>query len=150
MRALARILAVSVLSWGCTTTAPGAGSQPMPGTGAAPTLSPSAKPPAPADKLEGTWRSDACGARKYRRVLKLEAGGAFEATDLVSPCPPQVACVWSGIVDRKGKWKLEGAAVRLTVEGEDPKAGSPLATPLGWAGGLLTEGDGACPYTPQP
>lgn len=141
-----RALALSVLLAGCTTASPEANTQAPP----APSSAAPAPPPPRADgKLEGSWKSNACGARKYRRDLKLEAGGRFESLDLVSPCPQGAVCVWSGIVDRKGTWKLEGATVRLTVEGEDPKQGTPLPPTLGWSGGVLSEGDGACAYVAQ-
>src|SRR5687767_8198684 len=95
--------------------------QPTAPTTAAPTAAPGAADPA------GSWSSASCGKRTYVRELTLAGDGTFSARDLVSPCPPNAKCVWSGIVDRSGKWKLDGSKVLLTVEkGTEAKAGESL------------------------
>jgi hypothetical protein len=52
------------------------------------------------------------------------------AEDLVSPCPPNVACVWSGIVNRRGTYARAGDAITLTVSGTPPPQGQPLPPTL--------------------
>ena len=64
--------------------------------------------------IVGTWKSPACGTRKYERNITFAADNTFTAKDLVSPCPPNVACIWSGIVDRSGAYTLAGAAITFT------------------------------------
>lgn len=101
----------------------------------APTTSGSAGTPAPSsgsDRLLGIWTSPSCGARTYARTLQFDRGSAFEAQDLVSPCPPKVQCIWSGIVGNKGTYAVEGSTIRLTVTqpGANTKA-QPLPTTLG-------------------
>lgn len=67
-----------------------------------------------ADDLTGSW-STADGAKgAIERQLTLHADGQFVAADLVSPCPPDVQCVWSGIVDNAGAWAKRGATLRLS------------------------------------
>ena len=85
----------------------------------------------------GEWRSNSCGKRRYTRLLTLTADGQFSAQDRVSPCPPKVACVWSGIIDYSGSWRLEGNTMTLT---HDPAKSSgpktiPLLTTLTWSAG---------------
>ncbi len=125
-------LAVMTLA-GCTASAPPAGetvtSAPVE-TQATSAPTSSGAPSAAPMSLAGAWVSDSCGERKYPRHLTFQEGGTFSSRDLVSPCPPGAACVWSGIVDRSGSFKLEGTRVTLAVEGPDPAQGAPLATSL--------------------
>lgn len=87
-----------------------------PTTQAPTTTAPTAAPgPGGDDALLGTWRSAACGPRKYERVLSFAKGGSFTAEDRVSPCPPKVACIWSGIIHRKGAFKRSGNTLSLSV-----------------------------------
>ncbi|AUX41427.1 hypothetical protein SOCE26_028390 [Sorangium cellulosum] len=85
----------------------------------APTAPPtSSAPPAQAsgdEALLGSWTSAACAPRKYERVLSFGKDGSFTAEDRVSPCPPKVACVWSGIVHHKGTFKRSGGTIALSV-----------------------------------
>ncbi|AKT41663.1 hypothetical protein [Chondromyces crocatus] len=76
--------------------------------------------------LVGTWHSSSCGPRAYERVLNLQAGGRFEASDLVSPCPPGVTCVWSGIVGRRGVYVVQGNEIIFRLEGPKPSQGTPF------------------------
>lgn len=63
----------------------------------------------------GYWRGGACGKRKYARDLELRAEGVVRVHDRVSPCPPKVACVWSGIISFEGTWTLTGQRVTLKL-----------------------------------
>ena len=104
--------------------------------------------------LPSLWASPACEGRSYERHISFEEG-RFRASDLVSPCPPGVPCVWSGIIDRAGSWALEGQQLRLipdTDAATPAQAGKfPLPDRL-WlsAEDTLTEDDGACPYVMAP
>ncbi|WP_434046936.1 MULTISPECIES: hypothetical protein [Sorangium] len=118
----------------------------------APTTQAQTTTPAPGgDALLGTWRSAACAPRKYERVLSFAEDGGFTAEDRVSPCPPRVACVWSGIVHRKGAFKRSGDTVSLSVaEASQGPGGQPFPTTLtvDAAGGLAETGENGkpCPY----
>ncbi len=72
--------------------------------------------PAPPKSVVGTWASATCGERTYARELVFVEGGSYVRLDLVSPCPPDALCVWSGIVHFTGGWRLEGDRVRLIEE----------------------------------
>lgn len=109
------------------------------------TTAPTASAPPANDGPAGSWTSASCGNRKYVRDLDLKSDGSFAAHDLVSPCPPDAKCVWSGIVDRKGTWKLEGDKVSLSFTDANKQAGDPLPSSLGWSGGVLKEG--SCNYS---
>jgi hypothetical protein len=132
-----------VASVACTASAPpaedgtkssstGGAPVPEPTTSAAPTASPSSP--------VGAWSSPSCGDRKYARELSIAEGGTFTARDLVSPCPPGAACVWSGIVERSGKWVADGSRLTFTVEsGADAKPGVPFVTELEIGAEVLVE-----------
>jgi hypothetical protein len=60
------------------------------------------------------------------RKIQFNNGGTFEAQDLVSPCPPKTACMWSGIVLNKGTYVTQGGTIQLTIT----QAGGPQAKPL--------------------
>ncbi len=83
---------------------------------APPTTAPATAPAAPLPSVAGTWTSPSCGARTYERRLSLDPAGTFTAEDRVSPCPPNVACVWSGIVFTKGTYTLTPREIRLAAE----------------------------------
>jgi hypothetical protein len=105
--------------------------------------------PPKADGPAGPWTSPLCVNRTYARDLDLASDGSFKAKDLVSPCPPYATCMWSGIVDRKGTWKLEGDKVTLSFSEPSKQPGEPLPTSLQWSNGVLTEVQGAklCHYS---
>lgn len=90
------------------------GPTPPPGYPGNPPGPPPAPPSSPANVV-GTWISPACGGRTYVRKIQLNNGGTFEALDLVSPCPPKVACMWSGIVTNKGTYVVEGGSIKLSI-----------------------------------
>ncbi|HTJ81103.1 MAG TPA: hypothetical protein VL400_05245, partial [Polyangiaceae bacterium] len=92
-----------------------------------------------------------CGSKRtYAREITFADGGTWTARDLVSPCPKDAKCVWSGIVERKGTSKLEGTTVTLTAEaGTDRQAGAPFPTTMKLDGGVLSEPSddgGICKY----
>jgi len=97
----------------------------------------------------GSWRGGACGKRTYARDIELRAGGAVTVHDRVSPCPPKVACVWSGIVSFEGTWTLTGRRVTLELRRTTyPKMKTaPLPDTLVWSGKLVaTESGNWCSY----
>jgi len=106
------------------------------------------------EALFGTWSSAACGPRKYERRLSLAKDGSFVAEDRVSPCPPNVVCVWSGIVQRKGAFKRADRTLLLSVsEGSQGPGAHPFPTTLTIdpsTGALAETGEGGapCPYAP--
>jgi hypothetical protein len=120
------------------------------------TGAPTAPAPATAAPAEGViigaWSSPSCGDRTYPREITFDEAGGFHAADLVSPCPPNVACVWSGIVHYSGKYSVSGATITLVIEeGKDQKMGKPLPSSLSIAAanGAPTEKDAngaACVY----
>ena len=130
------------------TSTPGTSGPANPPASAEPTTAPPGGPAPPA--LAGRWTSPKCGARGYVRNLDLIDGGRFKSEDRVSPCPPKVACVWSGIVNREGAWVDEGKSVKLTVDtdGNGPGA-SALPATLERSGAELVEVQGGerCSYT---
>lgn len=103
----------------------------QPGLALAPAPS-AATVPAPAEvaaalpTVHGAWASPSCGERTWTRALRLEPDGTWVGRDLVSPCPPDVACVWSGIVERKGTWTQSPLGAVL-----DPGADAPATAPGG-------------------
>ncbi|AUX31042.1 MULTISPECIES: hypothetical protein [Sorangium] len=119
---------------------------------AQPTAAPTAGPGPGDDPLLGTWRSAACGSRKYERVLSFAKGGSFTAEDRVSPCPPKAACIWSGIIQRQGAFKRAGNSLSLSVaEASKGPGGQPFPTALALdaaTGAPVETGDGGkpCPY----
>ena len=65
--------------------------------------------------LDGTWESASCGNRAYPRRITFAEAASFTAEDLISPCPKGTTCVWSGIINRQGTYKVEKDTVTLTV-----------------------------------
>lgn len=118
-----------------STATPPVPSSTTPAPSTTPTPAPTTGTPAPSggsERLIGVWTSPSCGARTYARTLQFDRGSAFEAQDLVAPCPPKVQCIWSGIVGNKGTYAVEGSTIRLNVTqpGSNAKA-QPLPTTLG-------------------
>ncbi len=124
------LAAAVVLTVGCSNGAPqsasGAGSAPpappSPPAASAPTATPTATPTmvattgsATAPGWVGQWTSDSCGDRGYRRRLHLTDDGKVNGRDWVSPCPPKVACAWSGIVDWSGTYVMRNNRISLSV-----------------------------------
>jgi hypothetical protein len=97
----------------------------------------------------GKWVSPSCGARTYPRELELLVDGRFVSRDLVSPCPAGVSCVWSGIVERSGRFTVTEARIALVVEkGEAARGGQALPETLVVEGGAPVEeaGGARCVY----
>ena len=106
----------------------------------------------PEPSVVGTWASPSCGERTYPRHIVFAPDGTFQSEDLVSPCPPKVACVWSGIVHRKGTYTVSGGKIALTPSGNPGPQGRPLPDTLGIdpaTGAPFEPADGspACTYT---
>lgn len=145
---------VLVFGCGCNNAMPSATSnvRAPAETTAAPTVRPTARPvetakPPRVDGPTGTWTSASCGGRTYAREITLATDKTFVARDLVAPCPPKVACVWSGIVERKGTWTLDGTKLTLTTDPnvKEKTPGSPLERSLSFDAGIVREGD--CAYS---
>lgn len=113
-----------------TATTPPAPPPTEPGPTSPPPQPTTQTPPAGDASLAGTWVSPSCGDRKYERILTLGADGTFQAKDMVSPCPPNVQCIWSGIVDRKGRYTRSGDTLTLAVEGPAGDRAKPLPATL--------------------
>jgi len=112
---------------------------------AAPVVAEEAAPAAPAAAApSGTWHSMSCGERAYARELTFDAGGTYTGKDLVSPCPPNARCIWSGVVTFSGTWVVEGPEVVLTETASDNAAGVPRPARISYAG---APAEGACGYT---
>lgn len=106
-----------------------------------------------AGSVVGAWVSPSCGDRAYPRHIELVSDGTFHADDLISPCPPKVVCVWSGIVHRKGTYTVAGDKITLTVEGSPGAQGKPLPDTLGIDPATSApfepaDGSPACMYSP--
>jgi hypothetical protein len=84
----------------------------------APTTAPTTPEPAPVADFKGGWSSLICGARNYERRLTLMENGTISGDELVSPCPPNAQCVWSGIVSWKGTWTAQGNDITLVAKAE--------------------------------
>jgi hypothetical protein len=106
----------------------------------------------PRSTLLGRWVSASCGERRYERQLSFEEGGRFASLELVSPCPPGARCVWSGIVQRLGRYEQAGDRVKLVVDQPVDGHGVPLPDEVRFDGRVI-EGakDGSdCGYAYQP
>jgi hypothetical protein len=158
----------AALALGCPKStpepAPGSGTKPAPepaettaATSPAPAPSPTPAPapsPAPAEPKQtwlGVWNSVSCGQRKYVREVTFAEEGKVTGRDLISPCPKNVDCVWSGIVDWKGTYEVKGDTIALDVAiSVGPKGKLTLPTELGWdeSKALVVEdpGGAACAY----
>jgi hypothetical protein len=96
----------------------------------------------------GSWESKSCGERKYIRQITLKDDGSVVGKDLVSPCPPKVACVWSGIVDWTGKYAAEGKTLRISETKPSGGGGKiKLPTELRWDAPAGAPAEGDCVYT---
>jgi hypothetical protein len=91
-----------------TPTAPATAAQPS-------TPLPSTAPAVGLLHLDGTWESPSCGSRTYPRRITFAEAASFTAEDLVSPCPKGVSCIWSGIINRQGTYRVEKDTITLTV-----------------------------------
>ncbi|MCP4600830.1 MAG: hypothetical protein GY847_09915 [Proteobacteria bacterium] len=103
-------------------------------------------------KVTGEWENSSCGERKYRRSITFLEDGKFEAVDEVAPCPPDVQCIKSGIINWHGTWSLEDRSIALDIQPFEGRK-MPEILPSGFVilrqdpvsvGGR--EGDIICPY----
>lgn len=114
-------------------------------------------PPAPPPPLPGepkptsAWSSPSCGERTYERRLWLNPSFTYNTEERVSPCPPDVTCIWSGVVYTQGTWAEAEGLITFTETQGDPKA-APRPAALRWtedrSGLLEMQGDTGCLYTP--
>lgn len=111
--------------------------------------------PAPAAPraLVGKWMSLACGERTYPRTIDFAADATFHAEELISPCPQDVDCVWSGIIERDGTYVVADGRIALTDTSEASAAAKPLPATLeidasSGAPVELAQGGTRCTYAP--
>lgn len=132
---------------------------PSPGPQPEPPAPPAPEPSAPTQGgitlALGTYTSKPCTGRKYDRVARIGKGNTIELDDRVAPCPKGAACVWSGVVSRKGTYAVEkpaetGKPFKLVLTFDKPAARGAVAAPahLEWyeSRGMLTEPGDTCPY----
>lgn len=112
---------------------------------------PVASPPAPNGDPAGTWSSASCGDRKYERIITLAKQNTFQSWDRVSPCPANAKCIWSGIVERSGAWKMFNTKLTLEPSGDEQKAGVALPSSFTFEDNELSESANGtkCLYTRQ-
>lgn len=115
------------------------------------TPQPAEKPPAQVTQSAspvGAWSSKSCGARGYERMVHLQEGGRFAGEERISPCPPEVPCVWSGVNTFSGQWSLTEQTITLTVENTDAEGETAAGWPasLTYSGGRVLEDE--CVYGP--
>ena len=118
------------------------------------TTPPPPPPPMPAEVTPGasfiTWTSASCGERTYPRNVTLNPDFSYTTEELVSPCPPDAKCVWSGVVNTQGTWKEDADRVRFT-ETQGGSQGMPRPMELVWEGGRTSlvevQGEIRCVYS---
>ncbi len=93
------------------------------------------------------WSSASCGERGYERRITLREDGTYKGVDLVSPCPPNARCVWSGVIHYSGTWVAEGEDAVLTESEADDGPG--LARPARLRGDGEQYFEGECGYLRQ-
>ncbi|MDP2315547.1 MAG: hypothetical protein Q8P41_21795 [Pseudomonadota bacterium] len=100
----------------------------------------------PGVAFTGDWTSTGCAGRSFARNLRFENDNSYAGIDLVSPCPLNTQCVWSGIVGYAGIWKQEGNKLLLREIGAPTAPGSPHPTEVtSTVDGTLMEN--GCTYT---
>lgn len=119
----------------------------IPEVGIPATSAPPAAAATAAAATAGRYEGKACGSRAYVRLLELRGDGTYELEDRISPCPPGVACMWSGIVTFAGTWTEGAQGVALTeAKGpEGPGAQPRAAAYTRDAGGLVD--DAGCAFS---
>ncbi|HJN76915.1 MAG TPA: hypothetical protein QGF58_23515 [Myxococcota bacterium] len=97
-----------------------------------------------------TWTSGPCGDRGYPRELTFTPDFRYVGRDLVAPCPPDVTCIWDGVIEFGGSWSDDGPMLTLVEEElSDDGEGAPRPGQLRRTqSGHLTEtiGDETCGY----
>ncbi len=101
----------------------------------------------------GSWISPRGGAeRAYERRITFERDGDFTMQDLVAPCPPDVQCIWSGIVGFEGTYRVRKGEVLLTYATVDGPGVAELPASFEVAGPYLIQkldGYGRAAYVKQ-
>ncbi|MBN1334980.1 MAG: hypothetical protein JXB39_03365 [Deltaproteobacteria bacterium] len=93
-----------------------------------------------------TLVAEPCGVRPWVREIDLEADNyRFTARDLVSPCPPGVQCVWSGIAVRTGTAEWRDGVLVLSCEDSGPP-GVPFPERMAPAGPDALQDEEGCVY----
>jgi hypothetical protein len=133
---------------------PGPSEPTNPTATATPTATPTATAtPGKEGSLVGSWVSASCGGRAYPRQITFAEGGSFQGADLVSPCPPNVKCVWSGIINYQGRYTALGSSITLTVQSAGTGPGGrpfPTSLELSASGAPVETSDGkSCTYARQ-
>lgn len=106
-------------------------------------------PPPPPGPTAVVWTSPSCGERAYERRFTLAPDFRYQGMDLVSPCPPDARCVWSGIVHFSGRWAMEdGDLVLAETQAEEGPGVQPRPSRLRGDGTRFYEGD--CAYDKGP
>lgn len=117
----------------------------------APSPAPPPPPPGAAPGEARGWASPSCGARAYERRIFLHPDFSYTTEERVAPCPPDVTCVWSGVLNTRGTWAEAGDILTFT-ETEGGPQGEPRPTTLRWtadrAGLVEVQGEVECPYAP--
>lgn len=95
--------------------------------------------------FEGNWTSPGCQSRSYARNIRFEADHSYAGLDLVSPCPPGTACVWSGMVAFTGFWSIKDSKELILKElgGGGPGSPHPTLFTADMEGNLV---EGGCKY----
>lgn len=139
---------LALIVFGCVGKAPEtqAPTGPIPEV-SAPIPEASAPPVAPAAAaVPGRYDGPACGKREYVRQIDLRVDGSYEIQDLVAPCPPDVACMWSGILTFTGTWVETAQGIGVTeAPGAQGPEGQPRAAAYTRTAGGLVDGEG-CAY----
>jgi hypothetical protein len=167
MKKLAIAAFLGALAAACGTTGATGGASETDGAKAAPRPEPAAPGSEPAATValaapvkaepaakapfSGSFESGACGTRAYPRKITFHADGRFAALDMVAPCPAGARCVWSGIIDWSGSWKIAERRVVLTmsaIAGKQPEHVPAEFELIGEDPWSIAEKDGAtlCPY----
>jgi len=79
------------------------------------------------ESLVGSWTSPFCAHRSYARKIQFDEAGKFVAQDLVSPCPPDVVCFWSGILNHRGSYEVVENTIKLDLS--EPRTNSAMPFP---------------------
>lgn len=75
-----------------------------------------------ADDVVGAWSGTVPSG--WEVAWQFNADGTFTKTDLIAPCPPGLACVWSGIVTNGGTWSVSFDEIALSYVNANSQAGA--------------------------
>lgn len=116
---------------------------------AVPDSSTAAAPEATRHSVVGAWSSPSCGERTHERFIHFTGEGRFSGEERIAPCPPDVACMWSGIHTFTGDWSVAEDTLTLALSSTDAEGSVADSWPrtLTYSGGRLLEGE--CLYGPD-